>query len=82
MVSQSNNLVIVFKHLIDSINAYVSTNKMMTCVTLSKKKRRKKCKISSYSLSNLQLILFGIQINSEVPMICQKYKSLPPAKFR
>jgi hypothetical protein len=50
----------------------------MTCVTLSKKK---KCKINSCGLPDLQLTLSGIKMNSEVPVVCQKYKSLSSVKF-
>lgn len=43
------------------------------------KKKRKKCKISSCHLPDLQLIIRGIKINS---WVCQKHKSLSQVKFR
>jgi hypothetical protein len=70
------------KYLTYFVIVHFSTNKKMTCVTLSRKKRRKKiCKISSYGLLDLQLTLCDIKMNWEVHVVSQKYKSLSLVKF-
>jgi hypothetical protein len=35
-------------------------------------RKKKKSKISHYNLSNLQLISYSIEMNSEFPEVCQK----------
>jgi hypothetical protein len=47
-----------------------------------KEKRRKDSKVVFRGLFDLQLILCGIKMNLEVPMVCQKYKSFIQVKFR
>jgi len=45
-------------------------------------KKRKKYKINSCGLPDLQLTLCGIKMNLDIPMVRQKYKSLFLVKFR
>jgi hypothetical protein len=41
MVGSNNNFVsVVKKNFADSVSVYLSTNKMITCVTLIKKKKK------------------------------------------
>jgi len=43
-INQNNNLVSAIKTLNRVLSVHVNTNKMMTCVTLNKKKKKKKMK--------------------------------------